>query len=249
MTVEMISSYAFPIGYQQGFRPTGSSLMRPNPYLQSATTLFYVGIKMARIPRNTNARSTALASGVGIPLDLGASLDVQIALFTIFCACFSYLLNLFFRELITTNFFTPVYKTAGDLKAEGRPTNSRELAYIYWECMYAVLGLALVTISYIDVFVAPKGRLLVNLQIYAESSEADAAIENLLRDNIIMWALFYVAAFVKIMIESKKLNIINEDRVLFIQVWHFLVASVLFACAATPPYSPFLNTLRNLLHV
>ena len=39
-------------------------------------------------------------------------------------------------------------------------------------------------------------------------------------------------------IESKKFNIINEDHVLFIQVWHFLEASVLFACVATPPYSP-----------
>jgi hypothetical protein len=255
MAAQVASSFAFSAGYPRGSRPVASSLIQQARRLHSAPAAPTFGGGMGHFMGKTNALSTALSSDVGVGFNL-PSADVQIALFTVFCACLPYLLNLFFPKLVTKLFFIPVYKTPEKLQEEGRPKedwDAGQRVYIYWECMYAVLGLALVSVSYVDAFVAPKERLLGDLQSFAGSSDEvfdqfDAIIGNLLRDDIVMWALFYVAAFIKILIENKNLIIVADNgKLIGIQVWHFLVASVLLACVATPPLGPFLLTIRNLL--
>jgi len=124
--------------------------------------------------------------------------------------------------------------------------------------MYAILGLSLVTVSYGSAFVTDITSKLLptgfegstisstgTMTVESINVLAETVIQNQLRDDITLWALFYVAAFIKIFIECRVYKII-QGNYLGIQLWHLLVPGVLLASVATPPLGPLLTAIRGL---
>jgi hypothetical protein len=144
---------------------------------------------------------TAKINIADLPLDATSAFTV--GYWTLFAALTPYLLGLLFPTFFNKNFFLPVYT---DDKV-GRQ------AEIYWKLMYAVLGLALTTLSYVEITVL----------------EINDAIR-ILRDSYCLWAVFYTAATIKIRIEATRMRILRENR-LFIQLWHSLLMIVMWAAA------------------
>jgi hypothetical protein len=198
---------AFLVETTDGFVPVsgmGSNLVyQSDRRLVARPLLFTVGsLPPACWTRQATALGfTAKINIADLPLDPTSAFTV--GYWTLFAALTPYLLGLLFPTFFNKNFFLPVYT---DDKV-GRQ------AEIYWKLMYAVLGLALTTLSYVEITVL----------------EINDAIR-ILRDSYCLWALFYTAATIKIRIEATRMRILRENR-LFIQLWHSLLMIVMWAAA------------------
>lgn len=192
---------------------TSSSFLAPKPHTacqrvascqvkgQQATLLSKYPRVAASAPvkqaRPRSALNNALGNFVDLLKNLPPDTDLAIGAFVIFAAVTPYTIGLFFPKFLFKEFFLPVY---GDLDPEGRR------AEIYWKLMYATQGLVLTTMT----FAAHVNGI--------DSTQA-------LRNSYIAWALFYVAALIKIRVEADK-GIIQQNR-FGIQLWHLLVAVAL----------------------
>jgi hypothetical protein len=191
-----------------GFVPVSGmvpNLLRQSDLRRVAPPLFFtVGSPppacLAR--QATSLGFTAKINIADLPLDPTSAFTA--GYWTLFAALTPYLLGLLFPTFFNKNFFLPVYT---DDKV-GRQ------AEIYWKLMYAVLGLALTTLSYVEITVL---------------GTKDAV--QILRDSYCLWAIFYTAATIKIRIEATRMHILRENR-LFIQLWHSLLMIVMWASAS-----------------
>jgi hypothetical protein len=199
---------AFLVETTDGFVPVsskGPKLVYPSDRRRVAPPLLYTvgSLPPARLTRQaTSLGFTAKINVADLPLYPTSAFTV--GYWTLFAALTPYLLGLLFPNFFNKNFFLPVYT---DDKV-GRQ------AEIYWKLMYAVLGLALTTLSYVEI----------------TTLEINDAIR-ILRDSYCLWAVFYTAAAIKIRIEATRMHIVRENR-LFIQLWHSLLMIVMWAAAS-----------------
>ena len=203
-----------------GFAPSVNlqSNCRINKHVTTTTSPFQVSTKPAALRPSSSPleqrfqeRSSTACSLVIDPLiealdTMPPDFDLAFGMFVIFMAVTPYAIGLFFPRFLFKNFFLPVY---GDNDEAGRR------AEIYWKLMYATLGLALTAVGFTETIL--------------EDFDAFRA----LRDSYVVWALFYIAAIIKIRYEADK-EIIQENR-LGIQLWHsFVVIALLIDVGLRP---------------
>lgn len=116
-----------------------------------------------------------------------------------------YFVGLFFPKFLFREFFLPVY---GENDEAGRR------AEIYWKLMYATQGLVLTALTFASAIE------------HIDSARA-------LRNSYIAWALFYIAAIIKIRWEADR-EIIEQNR-FGVQVWHAIVVAVLLVDVGINP--------------
>ena len=107
--------------------------------------------------------STSLSMGSSDP-------DLVVGFVTIAMACTPYVLGTIFPTFFNDGFFLPVYNA----------DESGRVAEIGWKVRYATLGLALTTLTFLEVYYGDKEAVGV------------------LRDSYILWAIFYTEATRKV---------------------------------------------------
>eukprot|EP00560_Eucampia_antarctica_P004926 CAMPEP_0197833914 /NCGR_PEP_ID=MMETSP1437-20131217/20538_1 /TAXON_ID=49252 ORGANISM="Eucampia antarctica, Strain CCMP1452" /NCGR_SAMPLE_ID=MMETSP1437 /ASSEMBLY_ACC=CAM_ASM_001096 /LENGTH=144 /DNA_ID=CAMNT_0043438243 /DNA_START=284 /DNA_END=718 /DNA_ORIENTATION=+ len=132
-------------------------------------------------------------------------------------ACFPYVIGLISDQL-RSKFFFDIYKN----DTEEDVVKARN-AEIYWKLMYATLGLSLTVLQFVEVFVSKMSAI------------------DILKDSLVVWAIFYTGAIVKIRYEATKLDMLNDNR-FGIQLWHFFVVISMWGSAA---HSPLLVKVFN----
>lgn len=152
--------------------------------------------KSPELPTLGGPSSTSLSMG-------SSDLDLVVGFVTIAAACTPYVLGTIFPTFFNDGFFLPVYNA----------DESGRVAEIGWKVRYATLGLALTTLTFLEVYYGDKEAVGV------------------LRDSYILWAIFYTEATRKIRSEARADPPIlaNPSGRLGIQLWHSLVTIVLWA--------------------
>jgi len=149
--------------------------------------------------------------------------DIVVGMFTVFCATSPYILGTVFPTLMNKFVFLGVYKPASQLKEEGKePTLSRS-AEITWKCMFSAVGFFL--------------TLLPFAQAYGLNTYSGADV---LRDQFVVWAVFYILATGKLWYEGTVKDILAGGR-LGAQLWHITVASILLYSVSTGPTAPIIT--------
>ena len=119
--------------------------------------------KSPELPTLGGPSSTSLSMG-------SSDLDLVVGFVTIAAACTPYVLGTIFPTFFNDGFFLPVYNA----------DESGRVAEIGWKVRYATLGLALTTLTFLEVYYGDKEAVGV------------------LRDSYILWAIFYTEATRKV---------------------------------------------------
>jgi hypothetical protein len=171
-----------------------------------STTVHSATSQVLKHPATTTAWShdtpSSFKTSSTTALSAGPDPDLIVGFGTIAAACTPYFLGVIFKDFFNDSFFIPTYED----------DEAGRIAEIGWKVRYATLGLALTTLTFLEVYLFP---------------ENDPA--RILRDSYVLWAIFYTDATLKIRREAEADPPVFSGNRLGVQAWHLTVVAILWA--------------------